>query len=67
MSLNFSIGGTPKRSASAVWIFIMDFHQKKVNQDTVAGLFVFDWQVRFFSLIFALLGKCLRSFQSSEG
>lgn len=27
-----------ERSASAVWIFIMDFHQKEVNHDTVAVL-----------------------------
>lgn len=35
------IGGTLKRSASAVWIFIMDSQQKEVNQDSVAVLFVF--------------------------
>lgn len=35
-----------KRSASAVWIFIMDFHQKEVNQGTVGVLFAVDWQVR---------------------
>lgn len=30
--LNFSIGGTLKRSTSAVWIFIMDFHQKRQSR-----------------------------------
>lgn len=45
------IGGTLKRSASAVWIFKMDFQQKEVNQDSVAVLFVFYWHVSAFFFI----------------
>lgn len=65
---NFSIGGTLKRSTSAVWIFYNGFSPEKVNQDTVAGLFILDWQVRsFFSWTFVLLGKCFGNFHSSKG
>lgn len=52
MSLNFSIGGTPERSTSAQWIFIMDFPQKEVSQDTLGVWFVFDWQMSSFSQTF---------------
>lgn len=48
VAARLSIGGNVERSASAIWIFIMDSHQRDVDQDTVAVLLVCDWQVEAF-------------------
>ena len=53
VAARLSISGNVERSASAVWIFIMDSHQRDVDQHTVAVLLVYDWQVEpFFSVTF---------------